>query len=81
MTKREQLSHSVWKIESASSEKVYEVKLYVDGTSWCDCPAYRFQKVAVADRKPCKHVASAMRAERQFVVATQGAVKRVGEVA
>lgn len=48
---------SVATFESASRPgKFYTVTLADDGTPYCDCPPWKFQKVPADQRKDCKHI-------------------------
>lgn len=38
----------------SNPEKRYEIKQYSNGTKWCSCPAYKFQRAPVELRN-CKH--------------------------
>ena len=43
-------------VASASNpSKSYGVTLYGDGSWWCECPAFKFQRLAV-ELRTCKHV-------------------------
>lgn len=42
---------------SSNATVVYEVKTFVDGSHWCNCAAFKFQKVAATERC-CKHTKS-----------------------
>lgn len=45
---------AVYLFESSTSQgKSYQTLLYVDGTTSCDCPGWRFKRAAV---RTCKHV-------------------------
>jgi hypothetical protein len=47
----------VAKFESRSRPgKYYTVTLADDGTPYCDCPPWKFQKIPASDRKPCQHI-------------------------
>jgi hypothetical protein len=39
---------------SSNPDKSYTVTFYADGSKWCGCPAFKFQRKPVADRS-CKH--------------------------
>lgn len=43
------------KVKSSSSRKVYKVRVYDDGTFWCPCPGFKFQKGKSARERMCKH--------------------------
>lgn len=38
----------------SNPEKKYEVRQFTDGSRWCSCPAYKYQKKNPANRS-CKH--------------------------
>jgi hypothetical protein len=45
---------AVWLFESSSAPgKVYQTLLYVDGTTSCECPGWKFKRATV---RTCKHV-------------------------
>lgn len=56
--------------------KVYETSLYENGTWWCSCPAYKFQKRPVSERT-CKHQRLAQRVVTNLVAQAQsiGAIR------
>lgn len=42
-------------VQSSSNGAImYEVKTFVDGSHWCNCSAFKFQKLAATERC-CKH--------------------------
>lgn len=45
---------------SSNPNKVYDVRQGKDGICYCNCPAWKFQKVASESRKPCKHIRAAI---------------------
>ena len=34
----------------------WQVRMGKDGRMYCTCPAWRFQRARIEDRKPCKHM-------------------------
>lgn len=37
-------------------EGKWEIRIGSDGRLYCTCPAWRFQRVRVEERRPCKHI-------------------------
>lgn len=43
------------KVRSSSSKRTYSIKIYDDGSFWCSCPGFKFQRGKVAKDRACKH--------------------------
>lgn len=54
-------SKTTVKVQVASSSnpaKTYTIWVGQSGPEFCECPAFKFQRGQLVDRKPCKHMRS-----------------------